>query len=169
MPETPPTIVVGIAPHQPDAVVQHAAALAARLGANLVCASVDLTRYTVEEYTDGSTRSIPIDPDQADAGEASFDPALEAHLGHLLKATDVSWETRALAGDPARALAQLADTVDAMLIVVGTREPGLRGTLHEFFGGSVAAHLAHRQHRPILIVPLAPVGFEAALPWETES
>ncbi|WP_284328799.1 hypothetical protein [Demequina litorisediminis] len=50
--------------------------------------------------------------------------------------------------------------------MVGTREPGLRGTLHEFFSGSVAAQLSHRQHRPVLVVPLAPVGPEGELPWE---
>ena len=29
--------------------------------------------------------------------------------------------------------------------------------MHEFFGGSVAAHLAHRQSRPVVIIPLSPV------------
>jgi nucleotide-binding universal stress UspA family protein len=40
------------------------------------------------------------------------------------------------------------------MIIVGSRRGGLRSTMHEFFGGSVAAHLAHRQPRPVVVVPL---------------
>ncbi|MFV0285321.1 MAG: universal stress protein, partial [Demequina sp.] len=84
----------------------------------------------------------------------------------VLNEAGVQWSTRALAGLPSQQLADVADEVDAVLIVVGTREPGLRGTLHEFFSGSVAAQLSHRQHRPVLVVPLAPVGPDGELPWE---
>ena len=170
MPDSsPPTLLVGVIPGQPDAVVLHAARLAKRVGARLVCATVEISRYTVLEHPDGSVRSMTIDPDVGELREEPFDARLEAHLRELLDPTGAEWSTRALAGDPARALAQLAETVDAMMIVVGTREHGLRGSLHEFFSGSVAVHLAHRQHRPVLIVPLAPVGFEAALPWDPAS
>ncbi|MGR0221282.1 universal stress protein [Agromyces sp. ZXT2-6] len=182
------TLVVGVMAAQPDAVATQAAALAAQLGTRLVCATVDAGRYVVEERPDGGIRSAPFDPDLADA-DAAFadadadagtangadaavdrvDPELEARLHALLDPTGVAWETRALAGDPARALARLAETLDAMMIVVGTREGGLRGTLHELFNGSVAAHLAHRQHRPVVVIPLSPVGLGAALPWESDS
>ncbi|MGR2752856.1 universal stress protein [Agromyces arachidis] len=179
------TLVVGVVAGQPDAVATHAAALAARLGARLVCAAVDAGRYVVDELPDGAIRSAPLDPDLVEpdavaaaaavgsesgatsAGTAPadrIDARLEAHLRALLDPTGVSWETRALAGDPARALARLADALDAMMIVVGTHEGGLRGSLHELFSGSVAAHLAHRQHRPVVVIPLSPVGFEDALP-----
>jgi nucleotide-binding universal stress UspA family protein len=40
------------------------------------------------------------------------------------------------------------------MIIVGSRRGGLRSTMHDFFGGSVAAHLAHRQPRPVVVVPL---------------
>jgi nucleotide-binding universal stress UspA family protein len=173
------TLVVGVMAGQPDAVATQAAALSAQLGARLVCATVDAGRYAVEEHADGSIRSAPFDPDLADAdvGPAAaadpevdrIDPRLDERLHALLDPTGVPWESRALAGDPARALTRLADALDAMMIVVGTHEGGLRGSLHELFNGSVAAHLAHRQHRPVVVIPLSPVGLDAALPWDSDS
>lgn len=173
------TLVVGVVAGQPDAVAMQAAALAGQLGARLVCATVDAGRYVVEERPDGGIRSAPLDPDLAELEPGTsepdadpvdrVDPQLDARLHALLDPTGVAWETRALAGDPARALGRLAETLDAMMIVVGTHEGGLRGTLHELFNGSVAAHLAHRQHRPVLVIPLSPVGLDAALPWESDT
>ena len=61
---------------------------------------------------------------------------------------------RQLVGDPAMAIKHLADEVDARLLVVGTRKRGFGESVREFFTGSVGARLAHRQHRPILVVPL---------------
>lgn len=175
-------LVVGVTAGQPDAVATQAAVLAARLGARLVCATVDAGRYAVEERPDGSIRSAPFDPDLADADADAdgggggggpavdrVDPELDARLHALLDPTGVPWETRALAGDPARALGHLAETLDAMMIVIGTRERGLRGSMHELLNGSVAAHLAHRQHRPVVVIPLSPAGLDAALPWESDS
>ncbi|MCX7520861.1 universal stress protein [Microbacterium sp. STN6] len=74
---------------------------------------------------------------------------------------------RQLVGDPARALAHLANELGACLIVVGTRLPGIRAGAHEFFAGSVAVHSAHRQHRPIAIIPVSPVPHGTKLSWET--
>lgn len=161
-------ILVGVVPKQPDAVLQQAAIIAKQLGARLICATVDVGRYTVLEHRDGSVRSLPFDPDLGELREEEFNPELLAHLTAVLGPTGVEWEVRALAGDPGRALAHLADTVDAMMIVVGTRESGFRGSMHEFFNGSVAVHLAHRQHRPVVVIPLPPVGLDGRLPWETK-
>ena len=52
------------------------------------------------------------------------------------------------------ALKDVADKTEARLIVVGTRKRGIGESIREFFTGSVAARLAHRQPRPILVVPL---------------
>jgi hypothetical protein len=38
--------------------------------------------------------------------------------------------------------------------VIGTREPGTREAVREFFDGSVIAELTHSQHRPVVVVPL---------------
>jgi nucleotide-binding universal stress UspA family protein len=59
-----------------------------------------------------------------------------------------------LVGDPALAIKHLAEQAQARLIVVGTRRRGFGESVREFFTGSVAARLAHRQSRPILVVPL---------------
>ncbi|HEY8912827.1 universal stress protein [Lacisediminihabitans sp.] len=160
------SVVVGIVPGQSDDVVLQAAMFASRFEAQLVCAFVETSRYVVEELADGSVRSLPFDPDLPELRDEVFDPELAAHLGSLLAARNVRWSTRALAGDPARALAHLADAVDAAMIVVGTRRTSPRRGIREFFGGSVAAQLAHRQHRPVVVIPQAPVSIEEPLPWE---
>ena len=158
-------VIVGVMPGQPDAVVLEAVVFAARFGGDLVCASVDVTRQAVSETADGGVTSVPYDLDLPRLEEArEFDPELAAHLATVLAGSGVAWSTRALAGDAAEALGQLATTLDAAMIVIGTRDPGLRGTLHEIFEGSVAAHLAHRQHRPVVVIPINPVPFEETLP-----
>jgi nucleotide-binding universal stress UspA family protein len=159
-------ILVGVQPGMPDAVLVEAARLARDLGADLVCAHVDLERYTIGEHLDGSVVSRSIDPDLPDEGEMDFDADLAARIDGLLAGSGVAWTGRALAGDPGHALGRLADAVDARYIVVGTRDATVRETLREFFQGSVASHLAHRQHRPVLVVPLHPVTDGGPLPWE---
>ena len=163
----PPTafVIVGVTPGQPEVVAVRAAEFARRFDAELVCASVDPSSYAVEEGLDGSLRTMPFDPDAADPRNAEFDPALRARLARVLDGRGVAWSTRALVGDPAHALGDIAEDLDAAMIVVGSREPGVRSSLHEFFAGSVAAHLAHLQHRPVVVVPLAPVAPGSSLPW----
>jgi nucleotide-binding universal stress UspA family protein len=159
-------IVVAVEPGQSDAVLLQASALAADLGCRLVCAHVDRSRYPVEEHDDGSVVSLPFDPDLPEMGDDGFDPGLAAHLSDVLGRAGVPYSVRVLAGDPARALGRLAEAVNARLIVVGTHQPGLRRGVRDFFNGSVAVHLAHRQHRPVVVVPLAPVADDGRLPWE---
>ncbi|WP_417564019.1 universal stress protein [Microbacterium sp.] len=159
-------ILVGVQKGLPDDVLREAARLARDLGEDLVCAHVDLERYTVGEKLDGGVLSASIDPDSPDDAEGDFDAALAAHIDDVLAGTGVEWTGRELAGDPAHALGRLADAVHARYIVVGTREASVRETLREFFQGSVASHLAHRQRRPVLVVPLSPVTDGRALPWE---
>jgi nucleotide-binding universal stress UspA family protein len=131
-----------------------------------VCVTLDPSRYKVSELPDGSMTSLPFDPDLPELADEAFDPRLRAHLAKVLDGRGVLWSTRALAGEPARALGHLGDTLGAAMIVVGTRETTTRRGVQSFFTGSVAVHLAHRQHRPVVIIPLAPVPFDDALPWE---
>lgn len=50
--------------------------------------------------------------------------------------------------------------------MVGTRSRGLGESIREFFTGSVAARLSHRQSRPILVVPLEePIADDKKDPW----
>lgn len=159
-----PRILVGVNHGQSDVVLQHAVRLARAFDAELVCAHVDVGRYVVEERPDGGVVSRPLDPDLPELSDSDFDPALAEHVRGLVAPLDVTF--RELAGDRAYALTRLADICGAEMIVVGTRRRGVRSTLKEFFGGSVAAQLAHSQPRPVVVVPVAPVGPDAPLPWE---
>lgn len=159
-------ILVGVEHGLPDAVLIEAAHLARDLGCHLVCAHVDLGRYMVREDPDGEVHSLPLDPDLPEELDDVFDTELAAHIESVLKDSGVMWSKRELAGDPARALGHLAKIVNARLIVVGTHPAGLRSGLHDFFHSSVSLHLAHRQHRPVLVVPLSPILDGQKLPWE---
>ena len=147
-------IVVGVTPHQPVAVLREAVRLARQFKAVLVCANVEAGSYVVAEHPDGSVESRPIDPDQPDWNTAVFNGGLAHRIREVADKEGVRVEFRELAGDVAHALGRLAEVLDAEMIIVGSRRGGLRSTMHDFFGGSVAAHLAHRQPRPVVVVPL---------------
>ncbi len=161
-------VIVGVEPGQPSAVVNTAARFAERFGAELVCAAVDTSRYTLDERADATAVSRPIDPSLADVEAGDFDPELRTEISEVMEHWPVQWSARVLAGGAAQELAQLAAELDAAMIVVGTRETGFRGILYEFFTGSVAAQLAHRQHHPVVVVPLNPVAHDGELPWQMD-
>lgn len=164
-PEVHPVIVVGVTPAQPDAVLLEAVAFARAFGAELVLAHVDASRFVVVENVDGTVMSLPFDADLHDFEPEPLDPELEARAHRVLDPAGVVWGFRQLAGDPARSIAKLADSTQARAIIVGTRERGIRKGIIEFFNGSVAAALAHRQPRPVIVVPLAPTSSDEPL-WD---
>ena len=165
MDETQPRrILVGVNHGQSEVVLRQAVRLAQAFGAELVCAHVDVGRYVVEERPDGVVVSRPLDPDLPELSDTDFDPALAEHVRGLVGSVPVTF--RELAGDRAYALSRLAEICGVEMIVVGSRRRGVRSGLKEFFGGSVAAQLAHRQHRPVVVVPVAPVPLDTPLPWE---
>ncbi|MCA1782438.1 MAG: universal stress protein, partial [Intrasporangiaceae bacterium] len=88
---------------------------------------------------------------------------LEGAITASLSGQEVTWEFRYLAGRADRALTHLARAVDAAVIVVGTRAEGGGRRVHHFLEGSVSSHLAHHQHRPVLVVPLAVVDWKTPL------
>lgn len=144
-------VIVGLQPGQPAHVLDEAVRYAKLLGAPLVIVHVDVTRFVTYEDPDGYVHSAPIDLN-LDAGVAEFEEVQRAAEA-ALKQTDLAWTARQLVGDPALAIKQLAEKLDAQLIVIGTRKRGLGESIREFFTGSVAARLAHRQHRSVLVVP----------------
>ncbi|MFT4163910.1 MAG: universal stress protein [Microlunatus sp.] len=161
------SVIVGVTPHQPESVLRAAAWMAHGLDAELVCAYVDTSAYVVEEHADGTVESRPLDPDAQEWVSAQFDPALAGRIRQIADELGMSSvRTIQLAGEVARALSRLAEAIGAELIVVGTRS-GVRASVKEYFGGSVAVHLAHRQHRPVVVVPLS-ARSEGPLPWEDE-
>lgn len=159
--------VVGVVPGQSDLVALTAVSWARAVSAPvLYFAYADTSRYVVEEYRDGSVRHAPIDPDTADDRWQEVYAGLREQLSALLDEVGVRWHLMYLAGRPDRALTHLARAVDAAVLIVGTRAPGGAARMREFFEGSVAVHLAHHQHRPVLTVPLSVVDWkEMTAPW----
>ena len=145
-------VIVGVVPDLPSRVLKEAARYARLLGAPLLVVHVDVTRFVTYEDPDGYVHSAPIDVNVA-VGESEL-AVVRAQATALLDGYGIDWSVRQLVGDPALAIKHLAESVDARLLVVGTRKRGLGESIREFFTGSVAARLAHRQHRPILVVPL---------------
>ncbi|MDI2035359.1 hypothetical protein PJL15_02490 [Paenarthrobacter nitroguajacolicus] len=150
-------VLVGVMPGQHPMVVEQAAAVAASAGLALVFAYADVTVYPVDGTTGGP--AAPIDPDGVDGDDAEAGNALDSlkkTIAEQLPSPDLQWSIVPLAGEPAKALAREAEELDASMIVVGTRQHGLTATLKDITAGSVARHLAHRQHRPVLVVPVNP-------------
>ncbi|MDZ5146245.1 universal stress protein [Microbacterium testaceum] len=158
-------VIAGVVPGQSARIVREAAHYAALARAELVVAHVDTTRFVAFEDPDGYVHSSTVDV-AGDAAKAALDE-VRRMTAEALAGSTVTWTARQIIGDPALALIQLADEIDASLIVVGTRKRGLGESLREFLTGSVAARLSHRQRRPVLVVPQGePVGAEEQLPWE---
>ena len=151
-------------PDQPDLVALTALELARALGVGVLFAYADPGRVVEREFGDGTVHHVDLDPDLSDdeqwrRREAGFVSA----LGHTVAGTGVTWEFRYLAGRADRALTHLARAVDAAVIVVGTRRPGGGGRMHELLQGAVGSHLAHHQHRPVLVVPTGVVDWKTRL------
>ena len=145
-------VIVGVIPDQPARVLKEAARYAALHHVALLVVHVDVTRFVTYEDPDGYVHSAPIDINIA-AGESDFG-AISAAAATTLADSDLVWRAIQMVGDPALALKHLADKVHATLLVVGTRRRGIGESIREFFTGSVAARLAHRQPKPVLVVPL---------------
>lgn len=145
-------VIVGTIPGQSSRVLKEAARYARLFGSHLLVVHVDVTRFVTYEDPDGYVHSAPIDIDVA-SGETAL-AEVTAAASAVLDGSEIGWSVRQLVGDPALAMKHLADQVDARLLVVGTRKRGIGESIREFFTGSVAARLAHRQARPILVVPL---------------
>jgi nucleotide-binding universal stress UspA family protein len=160
-------VIVGLIPGQPARVVRKAAYFAGLMGAPLVVVSVDVTRFVTYEDPDGYVHSAPIDL-HTTPGVDDIE-AVRNEAAAALEGSDVDWSVEQLVGDPALAMKHLADRIDARLLVVGTRRRGIGESIREFFTGSVAARLAHRQHRPVLVVPLGdPVPDDEEIEWGEE-
>ena len=150
-------IVVGVTEEQPPAVLHHAVRLARRFNAVLVCANVDRASEVVTEHPDGSVEARTIDPEAPARTSRPFESELANRIRSVAQEGAVQVEFRELAGNVAHALGRLGDVLDAELIVVGSRHRGVLSGIREFFGGSMAARLAHRQHRPVVVIPRDPV------------
>ncbi|SKC57091.1 universal stress protein [Krasilnikoviella flava] len=139
-------VLVGVPHDHRPSVPRRAADLAAALGAELLCVTVDEASVRVS-----SGGVAPVDPD---AGSPAADDG-DAHdaLAAALAGSPVPWRLERTAGDPAAELARLAAAHDAVLIVVGARRPGVLGWATHLVGGTVAGRLVHDQPRPVVVLP----------------
>ena len=144
-----PRILVAVG--DDDAVALVAAELAQRLRTELVFVAIDETRYTTTDR-DGDPVELPIDPDGADDAPPPAH-SLETRLQQVLPEGTPRWTLRVATGEPASALAQIADDLDAALIVVGASGHGVGDRVRDLVTGSIADHLIRNQRRPVLVVP----------------
>lgn len=162
------TAVVGVVPGQSELVALAAVEWARAVRAPVLrFAYADPHRSVVAEHADGGVRHEGLEPDADDDGWRRTEAELRAQLASILDPSGVPWRFDYLAGRPDRALTHLARAVDAAVLIVGARTPGPGKRLTELVAGSVGAHLAHHQHRPVLTVPIAVVDWhETAGTWE---
>ncbi|NQX13891.1 universal stress protein [Microbacteriaceae bacterium VKM Ac-2855] len=167
-------VVVGVVDGQSPTVLSTAAATAGELGRPLLVVHVAPDPYLLGEYVDPGTGSIPISSGMllteeiARGGVPEFPTELLATVESALAGSALDWAVRSVSGETALALSDVAESVDARMIVVGTRENGVLASIAEFLSGSVAVHLAHRQHRPVLVVPLPDRVHNRPAPWQVE-
>ena len=154
-------VVVGVHPRQSTAVVAEAARFAAALGRPLLCAYVTEDSYLTEWDRAEIRQEASLHPDTVGADEESLALDLAASIAAALAGGQgdgdgvSEWSLRLLAGDPAKALARVAEEVDARLLVVGTHGRSFGSALEEWLAGAVATRLAHDQRRPVVVVPAA--------------
>ena len=86
-------------------------------------------------------------PEMEKAQEAYTQEVLRRAVNHLGSAANV--DTVSVLGSPAEAIAELARTENADLVVIGSRG---RGAVARVLLGSVADRLVHICERPVLIV-----------------
>lgn len=98
---------------------------------------------------------VPIDPDGDDWEDRVTDALARerAQACDLLSASPGNWTYSAHHGDPTHVLTALADTHDALMIVIGTARGGLMSALDRALGESVSAHLLRHARRPVVVVP----------------
>lgn len=143
------SVVVGVDHKHPD-LARRAASLVQSLGGSLVelvCVWVDETAVS-----DARGFAVSVDPDIAVPSDAYGADVLTG-LNRAMADVGLPWSTLRGAGDPATELGRVADEVEAAMIVVGARRPGLRGWTTNLVGGTVAGRLIHNQPRPVVVLP----------------
>jgi nucleotide-binding universal stress UspA family protein len=151
-------VVLGLAVGTPDRVLDEAVTMARDLGRPLACVYVDESRVPIGQAPDGSVVTAPVAAvGHNESPTESLRPAPTEIAGRIVaraREANVTVTHHTLAGDPVTALSRFAVDRDARLIVVGTRQPGVRASLSLLLAGPVASRLARRQPVPVLVVPL---------------
>ncbi|MBP1136447.1 nucleotide-binding universal stress UspA family protein [Arthrobacter sp. PvP023] len=136
----------------PAPLVRASALFARSVNAHLVCAFVDPAGYLAEWDPPRSRNAVSLDP--AGNAEALFPAAdVKASLVRCLGAPGYEWSFRVLGGAVAPALARLAASTGASLLIVGGPRPGLLAGFQRLMEGAVPDELLRIQDRPVLILP----------------
>jgi nucleotide-binding universal stress UspA family protein len=135
--------------------------------ATLICAYVEPLQRGVFDGAGGTMLAVPVDTEEVPDPEP-FPENLKQRVLEVVKPYAVECEFSRPVGEISIALGDLGESTGAHTIVVGTRKPGVRAGIAEFFAGSVAAHLTHRQPRPVLVVPVSPAAADESLPWDIQ-
>ena len=126
-----------------DAALRYAVKLARHLEAHLHVVHI------------ADVADLPIDPDAWDY-EQQFQASVEAHAVAARKLLDelgANWTYHAMHGRPPDVLAELAEQVDAVMIVLGAPRGGVHSFIDTFAGQSVAHQLTRKHARAVLLVP----------------
>ncbi|MEW1920613.1 universal stress protein [Pseudarthrobacter oxydans] len=135
----------------PPRLVYAAAELAAALDVHLVCAYVDPSSVLTEWEPQRMRTALSLDPI---VNEEALYPAKEvrSRITGLLGPDGTAWSFRELHGDVSTALARLAVSTGASMLMVGNGRPGLLAKLGRTMEGAVADKLTRVQNRPVVIV-----------------
>jgi nucleotide-binding universal stress UspA family protein len=141
--------IVGIAPDQPDLVMQTALRWAKTgLFDRLIAVYVDPTLIQVDGHWE------PLDPDSLDEEQRVQAFELGQRIDRMARNSGFPVTFRRLGGDPMRRLSDEAKRADAKAIIVGTREHGPVAAVEEWLRGSISVRLEHSQSVPVVVIPL---------------
>ncbi|MCW2779279.1 MAG: hypothetical protein JWN17_3004 [Frankiales bacterium] len=125
-------------------------------GVRALVAAGDLARRNSLEVVVGHVHPLS---DALTPGECVQGLRDDAELDLLLTAAavldplGVPWRLALTTGDPVTGLQELAEQVQAELVVIGTHGRGGWCLLRRLLHGSVSSRLVHGEHRPVLVVP----------------
>ncbi|WP_099039223.1 universal stress protein [Mycobacterium neglectum] len=125
------------------AALRYAIGLARRLDAHLHVAHI-------ADFAD-----LPVDPDAWDY-EQQLRATLESHAVQargMLNELDANWTYHPMHGRPPDVLADLAEEVNAVMIVLGAPRGGMHSFIETFAGQSVAYQVTRKHGRAVLLVP----------------
>lgn len=145
-------ILLGVGWGFSEHVVRTATDIATALGQHLVCAFVDPASYLTESETEGARTAHSLDPSVNEVAEFPSEQLLQ-RLEALLGQPGEAWSFRVLNGDVAIAIARLADSIGAPMVIVGAGRSGALAWIDRHMEGPVAEALISRRARPVLVVP----------------
>lgn len=137
-----------------QAALRHAADLAGKMRAHLdVVYVLDLWDVAGAGAAAAMPLAVPLGVDARSVAAAPEVRRERAQVEtELAAARDLLWTFHARAGDPAQALCDMAESIDAYCIVVGSRGEGFVPFFERLLRPSVSHAVIHRQHRPVLVV-----------------